>query len=290
MYQVDVVCSVEDRLGESPVWDARDGTLYWVDALRPCIHRLDAHGGLSTWAMPRTLGSIAVRRRGGLVAAGQGGFSFVEPDGGVAGMLRDPEPVGSANILNDGKCDSRGRFWCGSRDPAFSAPTGILHRLDADLSCHAMDQGFIVSNGIAWSPDDRTMYFADSIAQQVFAYDFDADGGAIRGRRPFFSTRELGGGPDGAAVDAEGCYWTALFGAGLVVRIDPRGRLVSRIPLPVTNPTMCTFGGPALDVLFVTSATARLSPQQRAAEPAAGALLAVTGLGVRGFAGALFEG
>jgi sugar lactone lactonase YvrE len=194
----------------------------------------------------------------------------------------DPEPDKQDNVLNDGKCDRRGRFWCGSRDGALKDPAGALYRLDPDFGCHRMDHGFIVSNGIAWSPDDRTMYFADTRAETVFAYDFDIDDGSISNRRVFFSTRDIEGRCDGATVDAEGFYWCALVHGGAIARWDPKGRLDRLVPLPVRQPTMCTFGGRNLDVLYVTSAAALAPAEQRASQPHAGALFAIHGLGVKG--------
>jgi L-arabinonolactonase len=228
--------------------------------------------------MPRLIGSFVFRKGGGLIGALKNGFCAIDLASGAVHEIVDPEPDRPGNMLNDGKCDRRGRYWCGSRDGALSAPTGRLFRLDPDLSCRAMDEGFIVSNGIAWSPDDRTMYFADSRAETVFAYDFDADEGAIRNRRVFFSTRDIEGRCDGATVDAEGFYWCALVHGGAIARIDPKGRLET------------ASAGPALDVLYVTSAASMLPDVERAAQPLAGALFAIHGLGAKGLPEPLFAG
>jgi len=152
------------------------------------------------------------------------------------------------------------------------------------------DAGFTVSNGIAWAPDDRTMYFADSRAATVYAYDFDLDSGVIHNRRVFLQTYEIGGRPDGATVDAEGYYWCALIHGGAIARFDPRGRLVARIELPVRQPTMCTFGGEDLDILYVTSSTALVPEAERESQPLAGALFAIRDLGVKGLPEPMFAG
>lgn len=280
--EITVVRPIGNLLGEAPMWNVAEQALYWVDALKPVIHRLDTHGGLSTWPMPRIIGSFVFRKGGGLVGALKNGFCAIDLDTGVVEPVVDPEPERPDNILNDGKCDRRGRYWCGSRDGALTHPVGALHRLDADLSCRRMDDGFIVSNGIAWPPDDRTMYFADSRAETVWAYDFDLDDGAIRNRRVFFSTRDIEGRCDGATVDAEGFYWCALVHGGAVARFDPKGRMERRIALPVRHPTMCSFGGERLDTLYVTSAASMVPEAERAAQPLAGALFAIRGLGVKG--------
>ena len=145
-----------------------------------------------------------------------------------------------------------------------------------------MQDGLVVGNGIAWSPDDRAMYLADSFAGTVWRYDFDVATGAIADRRVFISTAHIRGIVDGATVDADGCYWAALFRGGAVAQFDPDGKLMRHVRLPVSNPTMCAFGGTDLDVLYVTSASRFLDDAQRRAQPLAGHLFAIHGLGVRG--------
>ena len=285
-----MVLQAENLLGEGPMWNVAEQAIYWVDALKPAILRLDAAGELSTWPMPRIIGSFVFRAKGGLVGALKNGFSAIDLETGAVDLLVDPEPDRPDNILNDGKCDRRGRYWCGSRDAALRDPVGALNRLDPDLSCHRMDDGFVVSNGLAWSPDDRTMYFADSRAETVWAYDFDLDDGAIRNRRVFFSTRDIEGRCDGATVDAEGYYWCALVHGGAVARFDPKGRMDRRIALPVKHPTMCSFGGGGLDTLFVTSAAWMVPEAERKEQPLAGALFAIRGVGVKGLPETLFGG
>lgn len=290
MRQIDVAFKGDDRLGECPVWNAAERALYWIDGLKPAIHRLEEPGTRSSWPMPQPIGSFAFRGRGGLIGAFKGGFAAIDLSGGHVAPLCDPEPDRPTNILNDGKCDRRGRYWCGSRTADLASPVASLFRLDRDLRCRRMDEGFAVSNGIAWSPDDRTMYFADSPSGMIFAYDFDLDGGDIRNRRVFASTDGLEGLPDGAAVDDDGHYWCALFGGGEIARFDPRGRLVSTLKIPAKNPTMCAFGGDRLDVLYVTSARARMSDAELTAQPLSGSLFAITGMGIKGLPEAAFAG
>jgi sugar lactone lactonase YvrE len=153
-----------------------------------------------------------------------------------------------------------------------------------------MDEGFIVSNGIAWSPDDRIMYFADSRAETVFAYDFNLDAGEILNRRVFFSTLDIEGRCDGATVDSEGFYWCALVHGGKIARVDPKGRFDRFIEMPVKHPTMCTFGGPDLDILYVTSAASMIPEAERASVPHAGALFAIRDLGAKGIPEPHFAG
>jgi L-arabinonolactonase len=288
--EITVAAPGRNALGEGPMWNVREQRLYWLDALAPAIHRLDRDGNVSAWTMPRPIGSFVFRQAGGLVGALKNGFCAIDLASSAVEQIVDPEPDRPDNLLNDGKCDRRGRYWCGSRDGALANATGRLFRLDPDLSCRAMDDGFIVSNGIAWSPDDRIMYFADSRAETVWACDFDLAAGTIGNRRVFFSTRDIEGRCDGATVDAEGFYWCALVHGGAIARIDPKGRLVRLIPMPVRHVTMCTFGGSSLDVLYVTSAASMLPEAERAEQPLAGALFAIHGLDVTGLPEPFFAG
>jgi sugar lactone lactonase YvrE len=160
--------------------------------------------------------------------------------------------------FNDGRCDRQGRFWAGTmvQDMAAANPAGALYRYDAEgtLSAPIVNE-LIVQNGLAWSPQGTTMYLSDSHLSRrlVWAFDYDADTGEPRNRRVFADLNRFAGRPDGAAVDTDGCYWTCANDAGLLLRFTPEGRLDRTIALPVTKPSMCTFGGRELDTLFVTS-------------------------------------
>jgi L-arabinonolactonase len=292
-YEVELVHRADNLVGECPVWHMREGALYWVDTRRALIQRLNGDGSVEVWPMPQKLGSLVFREGGGLVTATQTGFCTVDlKSGGLADVrpIHDPEPDKPDNRLNDGKCDRRGRFWCGSRDPTDHNPGGALYRLDPDFACHRMDAGFIISNGMAFSPDDRTLVFGDSSGEVIYRYDLDLDAGTITNRRPFLETTGVPWHVDGATFDAEGYYWCALIRDGAVGRFDPEGRLDRIVRLPVSHPTMCNFGGLGLDVLYVTSGHIFLSPEERARQPDAGSLFAVRGLGVRGVPEPFFAG
>ena len=214
------------------MWNGPEQALYWIDALAPAIHRLGADGELSTWPMPCPIGSFVFRRSGGLIGALKGGFCAIDLMRVAVDRILDPEPDRPETTLNDGKCDRRGRYWCGSRDGALAKPTGRLFRLDPDLRCRTMDEGFIVSNGIAWSPDDRTMYFADSRAETVWPTISMLDDGEIR--IVGCSSRR---GTSRAAATARRSTPTASTGvpscmAAAVARIDPTGRLDRLIAMP----------------------------------------------------------
>lgn len=281
-YEIRVVHRAGNIVGECPLWHAGEQALYWIDARKPALHRLNAGGGVDCWKLPHKVGSFVFREKGGLVAAMQIGFCEVDIEPLTVRPIVDPEPDKPENRMNDGKCDRRGRFWCGSRDPTDHNPGGALYRLDPDFRCTTMDTGFIVLNGLAFSPDDRTLVCGCTRGDVIYRYDFDLESGAIRGRRDFLRTDGLPWQVDGATFDAAGYYWCALLGGGAVGRFDPDGRLDRLVQLPVQHPTMCSFGGEDLDILYVTSASVFLSPTEKAAQPLAGSLFAVHGLGVRG--------
>jgi sugar lactone lactonase YvrE len=292
-YEVKRIYDADNLIGESPLWHSTELALYWVDTRKARIQRLNSDGSVDVWTTPNPINSIVFRRNGGLITAGPGGFSEVTLRlDGRADMrqIYDPEPDKPGNRLNDGKCDRRGRFWCGSRDANFELPDGALYKLDPDFRCSKMDEGFITSNGMAFSPDDRTLVFADSFGEVVYQYDLDLDAGTISNRRQFLTTTGLPWLIDGATFDSEGYYWCALVFDGAVGRFDPLGRLDRLIRLPVLHPLMCNFGGDNLDILYVTTGNSFLSPEQRTQQPESGSLFAIYGLGVRGVPEPFFVG
>jgi sugar lactone lactonase YvrE len=287
---MDVTCvaNTQDVLGEVPRWHQSEQALYWIDALKPAIHRLDpASGRTESWTPPEKLGSFAPSAGGGLVIAGRNGFALYDPRNGEFERIADPENNAEENILNDGRCDSRGRFWAGSMTKTMKRASGKLYRIDKGR-VEACDDGIWVSNGVAWSPDDRTMYFADSHVHTIFAYDYDIATGAIGKRRVFADTSGRAGVPDGASADAEGFLWSAHFDGACLVRYAPDGRVDRTVRLPVSRPTACAFGGADLRTMYVTTARFRLAPDKLAAEPYAGGLLAFDA-GVKGLPEPIYQ-
>jgi sugar lactone lactonase YvrE len=278
-------------LVEWPVWDPDEQVLFWVIIKDHEIHRFDpATGNDRIWKTPADVGSLALRREGGLVVALKTGFFFFDPPSGKFTVVAEPEKGLPDNRFNDGKTDRQGRFWAGSLyDPDETKPTGGLFRLDPNRSCHRMVDGIFASNALAFSPDSRTMYYGDSRRRMVWAWDFNAVEGSIRNRRVFIELKEGEGTADGAAVDDDGCYWLTQPPASRVVRYDPKGRVDRVIEMPVSQPTCCAFGGPAMDILYVTSAKYRMPAEKLAREPLAGSLFAVRP-GVSGPADARFAG
>ncbi len=284
---VDRIGEMRCEVGESPVWHAGEGALYWTDIPGHALWRWNASTARAdSWALPQMAGSIAMidgsggddSDDGGIALAMETGIYRVpRPEPGVAlpapTLIASVEHPRSDMRFNDGRCDRQGRFLAGTMvlDMALAAPLGQLYRLDAargrlDSLCDAL----IVSNGLAFSPDGRTMYLSDSHPSRriVWAFDYDIDDGVPHERRLFADMNEHPGRPDGAAVDAEGCYWICGNDAGLIHRFTPAGRLVRSIEVPVSKPAMCAFGGATLETLFVTSI-------RKEGEPLSGAVFAL---------------
>jgi sugar lactone lactonase YvrE len=290
---VECVVQSADILGEVPLWCDRTQRLWWVDVRRPALQSYDPVTGKHTaQRLPETLqvGSIALRESGGFVLATNTGLYFYDPANGQApAPIVNPEADKPGNRFNDGKVDRRGRFWVGSMHDTRREPLGTLYRFDADLSCHAKFDGFVLPNALSWSPDNRTMYFADTHTQVIWAFDFDLDDGAISNQRVFKDWKHQLGRPDGATVDAEGFIWNCMVATGELIRLAPDGRVDRTIQLPVTNPTCPAFGGAGLDTLYITSHSQRLTPEKLAAEPYAGGLFALD-VGVKGLPEPRFAG
>jgi L-arabinonolactonase len=285
MNEVTCVLDAKALLGESTYWDPTGRVLWWIDIYGRTVHRFDpAMAQDDVFAVPHYLGCLAVRRAGGLVLTMANGFHTFDPATGRLDAVVDPEADMPDTRFNDGKTDRQGRFWSGSMFEAPGKPPrriGSLWRLDADRSVHRVIEGVGCSNGLAWSPDGKTMYFTDSHTPTVWAFDFDTVTGDVENRRVFADLSFMDGIVDGATVDAEGCYWLTVPFKGKVLRYDPTGALMRTLVLPVDLPTCCEFGGSDLDVLYVTSATLRRSAQQLAGQPLAGGLFAID-TGVKG--------
>ncbi len=277
MTRIRCVLDAKAQLGESPVWSAEEQALYWADLLAPAIHRLDpASGATRTWPMPETVGSFGLREGGGAVVALRSGFYRFDFDSGALSLLAAPEVIVPGTRFNDGKVSPEGRFFAGTMDEeSLSRPIGALYRLDPDGSLHQVLEGLIVSNGLGWSLDGRTLFHSDSRAQLINAYDYDPQTGEIAHPRLIARPSAAIGRPDGAAVDSEGFYWSAGVSAGVLNRWAPDGSLDRQIPLPCTAPTMPCFGGPDLKTIYVTSLSHGQSPEALAEKPLSGGVFAV---------------
>ncbi len=274
--EVRCVWPAQALLGEGPLWSAVEQVVYFVDIERSRVfrHRVGYEGG-EIFEMSEQTCALGLCAVGGLVAAMRSGFAFLDLATKTLEPIATPEPERPGNRFNDGKVDATGCFWAGTMDDAHEQPTGCLYRLDRDLHWERKDEGYVITNGPAWSPDGRVMYHNDSVARHVLAFDCDLETGSLSNRRVFARIPEEDGYPDGLTVDAEGGLWCALFAGGKVVRFTPDGKRDRAIELPVSNVTSCTFGGPSLETLFITTASTQLDTEQRAAQPLAGGLFAV---------------
>lgn len=261
--QAELIVDARNAVGESPVWVPQENALYWVDIANGGLQRWSADTGhVHAWKTPEMLACIARHSNGGWVAGMESGFFHLHPhsDGSLdSERLASVEHRREDMRLNDGRCDRQGRFWAGSMvlDMSLSAPEGRLYRYSAGQSgvIAAQLDGFIVPNGLGFSPDGTTMYLSDSHpdVQLIWAFDYDTDTGTPSNRRVFVDMNHFPGRPDGAAVDAEGFYWICANDAALIHRFAPDGRLDFSLAVPVKKPTMCAFGGSRMDTLFVTS-------------------------------------
>lgn len=286
--QVHCVADVQAVLGEGPVWVARESALYWVDIKGLKIFRLGKDGRRSEWPTPMRIGSLAPRAGGGFIAGTDEGIADIGLDTGKFEIVARPEETLPHNRFNDGKVDRAGRFWTGTMDDREVDATGTLYRFDPDRRCTAIDSGYKITNGPAFSPDGAIMYHNDTGRQVTYAFDVDAAGRALD-RRVFIQFGPGDGYPDGMTVDTEGCLWIAFWGASCVRRFSTAGERLQTIRLPVSQPTSCAFGGPELDRLYVTSARIGLDEKALEMQPMAGGLFMVDA-GVRGIAEIPFDG
>lgn len=286
----EVVLEAHAEIGEGPVWDDETATLLWVDQPRGIVHRFDPLTGADEqFTAGQPVGAVALRASGGLVLALRDGFGLVDEDGGEVRLACEIELERAESRMNDGKCDSAGRFWAGTMALDYTPGAGTLYRLDSDLTATAMVRDVTCSNGLAWSPDDRTMYFVDSFAHGIDAFDFDPVDGSVENRRRLVEIDPSEGQPDGMTIDRDGFLWVAVWGGWCVRRYAPDGTLDACVPVPVAQVTSCAFGGVQLEHLYVTSARDELTLDELSLQPHAGSLFrarpAVGGVAARRFAG-----
>lgn len=259
----ELIVEARNATGESPVWSVAEQALYWVDIPAGKLHRWSLASAMTdSWQAPQMLACIAGHSGGGWIAGMETGMFHLKPQANgevISTLLAKVDHALPGMRFNDGRCDRQGRFWAGTMllDMAAGKPVGGLYRYaSADASSLAAQlDGFIVPNGLAFSPDGRTMYLSDSHpdVQKIWAFDYDIEQGIPGNRRLFVDMNDYAGRPDGAAIDAEGCYWICGNDAGLIHRFTPSGKLDRSLAVPVKKPTMCAFGGANLDTLYVTS-------------------------------------
>jgi sugar lactone lactonase YvrE len=276
--QAELVVDARCGTGESPVWSTAEQALYWVDIPARTLNRWHASEGHAKWTAGEMIACIAPRADapGAWIAGMESGLFSLAPQAGGTLAATALAPVAHAvpaMRFNDGRCDRQGRFWAGTmfRDMAAARPDGRLYRYDAQGLSGAVVSELVTQNGLAFSPDGRTMYLSDShpTRRRVWAFDYDTADGVPHNRRLFADMAGYTGRPDGAAIDADGCYWVAGNDGGCLLRFTPQGELDRTIALPMAKPAMCSFGGPGMDTMLVTS----IDPGNGAGGPMAGAVL-----------------
>ena len=303
-----VAVAQPDRLGESPFWHSRERKLYWVDIPAMQLRRCDTVGGpVESWAMPSEPGCIAPAQRGGLVIALRDGVYRADVWGGALRRIARFDHDPATTRFNDGKADPLGRFWAGTMYEPRDAREAELYSIDCRPDngnegqplIELKAQHAITANGVAWSPDRKTLYWTDTPSHAIQAWDWDADSNEMSGHRIFkqFPPKPAGwqpgdvgygGRPDGAAVDSEGNYWCAMYEGGRVLQISPGGELLQDIPVPAMCPTMPCFGGADEKTLFVTTARDKRPEEELERFPDSGCMFAMR-VGVSGLAVNYFE-
>jgi sugar lactone lactonase YvrE len=259
--------SPADILGESPVWSEEDASFYWVDIRGPLIRRwTPGRDRVDAWQAPSLVGCIVPRRSGGLVVGLADRVAYFSPRSGAFSPAFDLPRLTGEQRLNDGKCDPLGRFWVGSMNIVTREPDGRLYRIDPDGTVHIMLEGLAVPNSLSWNIAGDSMYFSQTRDRRLLRFPFDADSGAIGEPSLIAETAEPGT-PDGATVDTQDGLWVAEFGNGRLTRIGMREASLIHVDLPCRYPTSCAFGGHDMRTLLVTSASVRLSDEERAAAP-----------------------
>ena len=273
-----LACVLDARaaLGECPQWSIAEQALYWIDIDAPSLNRFDPASGRNVaMPMPRSIGSYALREGGGFVVALRDGIWLCDAHGTLERRITAAPYDPAHHRFNDGRCDPQGRFVVGSMNERRDAEDAALYRLDRGGTLTRLFGDITISNGLAWSPDGRTMYHADTPRRTVRAFDYDAATGTPANPRTFVQWSGEGERPDGGAVDSAGNYWSAHYRGGKVVQVAPTGRVLAQHPLPAMCPTMCAFGGSDLRTLYVTTARTMRDAAELARLPQSGGLFAM---------------
>ncbi|MEH2347366.1 MAG: SMP-30/gluconolactonase/LRE family protein [Nostoc sp.] len=258
-YPLHNVLEARARLGEGPMWDSTRKLLYWVDIFNYRVHQFNpATRENRFFDVGDVVGAIATTGADTLIMLLRHHLAFLNTQTGVVTPILEIEANLPDNRLNDGKCDPQGRFWFGSMS-TLEKPQASLYRYDKDGSLHLIETGLTISNGLGWSPDQKTFYLTDSPQQKIYAYDFNSITGSITNRRIFVDLTHEYFHPDGLTIDSEGHIWSAMWGGWCVIRFNPKGEEILRIKLPVQLPTSCAFGGEDLRTLYITTASVGLS-------------------------------
>ena len=270
----------ETILGEGPIWDDRNNKIYWVDILGKQIYSADITSkSVEKVSTGEKVGCMALTEEDRIIAGLETGFYFIDMETGNREKIIDPEPLVPENRINDGKCDPNGRFWAGTSleilDSEYKVneeyiPKGALYCMSGDYKIEKKISNVTISNGIAWSMDNKTMYYIDTPTKRVDAFDYNLKTGDIKNVRTVVNIPDGMGAPDGMSIDEEGMLWICLWEGWCVTRWDPKtGLMVLKVEIPVSKVAACTFGGKDLDILFITTAR---SKNDKIKQPDAGSI------------------
>lgn len=286
----ELVLDAKAMLGEGSIWHPKENKLYWIDIEGKALHIYDpATKQDKSFDVGSRIGTVVPVKNGGALVALQNGIHFMDTKTGKLTFINNPLP--DPNIrFNDGKCDPSGRFWVGSMAMDSRRKGAVLYRMDKDKTIHTMLDSVIISNGIVWTADKKTMYYNDTPTGTVQGFDYDDKTGEITNRRVVVKIPRGGGGPDGMTIDADGNLWVALWGSGTVGKFDPKtGELLQKVIVPAQNVTSCAFGGKDLKTLYITTARVGVNEDKLKEFPFSGGLFSVKP-GVRGVPAEFYKG
>ena len=301
--KAELVVDCRNSLGEGTFYDARSNELWWVEIAPPSkVFRLDvASGDCKSWPMPEMISYAVPKQGAGMLLAGHSGLHSFDPATGKVEHIQEIEPELPQNRSNDSCCDPKGNLWMGTMQNniapdlspiAIAGPSGGFYRIDPELNVNKRISKISITNSCCFSPDGDIMYYCDTLQDVIMARRIDLDTGELGKEEHGHESQGWKyhrGGPDGATVDSSGCVWSTRYGGGCVVRFTPDGQVDMVVEVPASQVTCCSFGGPGLDTLYITTAKIDLSDKQLESEPDAGGLFAVRP-GVTGLADVPFAG
>ncbi len=289
--KLEVVTEHTCVLGEGPVWNNDTQTILWIDIVEGLIHQYNLNNkDFTSFKVGEMIGCIALREKGGLIAGLQNGIAFIDMQKNIVEHIANPEKD-LPNRFNDGKCDAHGRFWAGTMALSEEESKGSLYMMETNLSIKKKVENVSTSNGIAWSADNKTMYYINTPTNYVFAFDYNIENGHIDNQRVAVDLTHENGYADGMTIDSEGMLWIAFFGGWRVGRYNPdSGQLLSQVELPVANVTCCTFGGNNFNDLYITTASKGLNQDELKEQPLAGKLFVLKDAGFSGLPAQKFKG
>lgn len=297
-FEISVVKESCSQLGEGPHWDETTQRLIWVDILGHSVHLLDTVTGKDVkYHFDGPVGAAVPRKRGGsLLVAVNRDFIFLDLETEQKEVVASVDKDKPENRFNDGKCDPAGRFWAGTMGPeerpvCVKPHQGSLFSLDCNMAVRSLVDKLSISNGIAWTPDKKTLYHVDSFENKIDAFDYDELSGVISNRRNVIVVDHSLGAPDGMTIDEDGMLWVAMYNGWKVAKFNPcSGEYLTHVDLPIAKVTSCCWAGTNYDELLVTSESARLTPEEKQQQPLAGSIFRVKNLGTTGSPAVAFHG